>query len=87
MQEVTETPTLEPTAEPTATLTLTPTVTPTATPNYYVEMTTPGGEPARLVREITIGDYWIILLLFAVLVSMWSMWLIGRKAKRGDSRG
>lgn len=69
----TETPT------PTPTITLTPSETPTATPNVYVEMTVePSGEYARVGREMSIADYWIILLLVAILVSLWSMYMIER---------
>jgi len=71
MPETTETP------EPT--ITLTPSPTPTATPNYYVEVTAePSGVPARIGREMSIGDYWIILLLFAILLSMWLMYVANR---------
>lgn len=85
MQEVTVTPTIEPTATPTATVTPTPTFTPVPTLNYYVEMVTPDGEPARLAREISMGEYLTILLLLAILVSMWSMFLSNKRAaaKRG----
>lgn len=62
----------EPTPEVTATMTPVPTL------NYYVEMTTPDGEPARMVREVSTGDYLVILLLFALLVSIWLMWFLDR---------
>lgn len=62
----TETPT------PTATPTETPTPTPTL--NYYVELETPGGEAARVSREINVADLTMILLLLAILVSVWLMY-------------
>lgn len=73
----TETPTPTATLEPT--LTLTPTNTPTPTPNFYVEMTAePSGLPARVGREMSIADYSVILLLVAILVSLWAMYIIDR---------
>lgn len=63
---------------PEPTLTLTPADTATPTPDVYVMMTTPGGNDARMVREISSGDYLIILLLFAILVSIWVMYALNR---------
>jgi hypothetical protein len=60
-----ETPTATPTETPTPTATFTP------TPDYYIELVTPGGEPARVSREMSIADYWIVMLLIAILISMW----------------
>lgn len=75
MPETTET--VEPTITPT------PTATPTATPNYYVEVTVePSGAPARVGREMSVADYWIILLLFAILFSMWLMYVAYRLKER-----
>lgn len=60
----------------------TPTVAPscTATPpsSYYLEFTTPNGEPARVVREMRVADYPIILLLVGLLVSIWAIYLVRR---------
>ena len=67
---ITDTPT------PTATPTETPTATPT--PNFYIEVTTPAGEPARIERAVSGGDLVIIVLLFALLISIWGMYLSDR---------
>jgi len=70
---------------PTPTTTATaPTVTPTATPtpNYYVELVTPGGEPARLVRETRPAQLMTNILLFALLVSSWLMYIVNRLGKQ-----
>jgi hypothetical protein len=73
----TETPT--PTFTPEPTLTLTPSATPTATPNFYIEMTMEvEGDYARVSRDVSIADYWIILLLIAILLSMWVMYIATR---------
>lgn len=73
----TETPTPTPTWTPT--LTLTPTNTPTPTPNIYFEMTAePSGLPARVAREMSPSDYTQILLLFAILVSLWIFFIVHR---------
>jgi hypothetical protein len=73
----TETPTPTETLEPT--LTLTPTNTPTPTPNFYWEMTAePSGLPARVAREMSPADYTQILLLVAILVSLWIFYIVGR---------
>lgn len=63
------------TPTPTDTPTPTPTPTPTATANYYLEMLTPAGEGARVDRTLRLDEFTIILLLFAVLVSIWLMYL------------
>ncbi len=63
------------TPTPTETPTLTPTATATATPQYFVEVTTEAGEPARIMREVYPADLLIIVLLFAILVSMWLMYI------------
>lgn len=71
MPETTETPVPTETATPTATY--------TPTPNYYVELTAePSGVPVRIAREVSVADYWIILLLFAILVSLWLMYFANR---------
>lgn len=69
----TETPT--PTLTLTPTQTSTPTATFTPTLDYYVEMTTEAGEPARLLREVTVADTTSITLQAAILLSIWVMWL------------
>ncbi len=67
--ETTETPTPVPSETPTPTATYTPTA------NYYVEMTAePSGVPVRVAREVSVADYWMILLLTAILLSMWLMY-------------
>lgn len=79
--------TATPTPTETPTLTPTPTETFTPTPDYFIEMVTPAGEPARISREISIADYWIIMLLIAILISMWIMHFsnrLGQKKKGGD---
>lgn len=79
--EPTETPTPPPTE------TLTPTATYTPTPNYYWEGTAePSGVPVRVVREISASDYTIALLLFAILVSLWVMWLVTRLTSQKGGR-
>jgi hypothetical protein len=65
---------------PTETPTPTPTYTPT--PNFFIEMVTPGGEAARLERTVTVADYAVILLLLAILISLWSMYVMN--LLRGD---
>lgn len=72
METETPTPTSTPTDTPTPTATFTP------TPNYYVELTTPAGEPARIAREVSIADVVTIFLLFALLVSIWGMYFSNR---------
>ena len=54
------------------------TMTPTPTLDYYVEMTTPGGAPAHVEVGTSVADYWIILLLFAILFSIWLMYILNR---------
>lgn len=71
------------TETPTPTVTFTPTPTLTPTPDFYVTLTTPDGNPARIAREMSVADMWLILLLTAILLSMWLMWLINR-AKGGN---
>lgn len=72
---MTDTPTPTPTATP----------TPAPTPNYYVELTTPYGQGARIVREVTVSEFTIILLLLALLISIWVMYLSRRlKGGRGE---
>lgn len=75
----TETPTetLEPTITPTPTETFTP------TPNVWVEMTAePSGLSARIGREATIVDYSILLVLIAILVSIWAMYFAQRLRRK-----
>lgn len=68
------------TATPTPTETATPTATPTPspTPNLYIAMTTPAGEGAYALREVRVTEIVIILLLVALLVSIWGMYLSER---------
>ncbi len=75
----------ETTETPTPTLTLTPSATPTATPDYYVEVTTEAGYPGRVSRDVSVADLWIIVLLIAVLVSMWLMFIVLRLGKGGSA--
>lgn len=77
----TETPTPTATLEPT--ITPTPTETATPTPDYWVEMTAePSGAPARIGREATIVDYSVLLVLVAILVSMWAMYFADRLRRK-----
>lgn len=79
------TETFTPTATNTPTETPTPTATYTPTFVYWVELTTPAGDPARLVREVSTGDYLVILLLFAILLSLWVFWIADRL--KGGKKG
>jgi hypothetical protein len=63
----------------------TPSPTPTATPDYYVEMTTPQGDAARLSREVSIADLWMVGLLSAILFSQWLMHFADRFKEKGVS--
>jgi len=82
MQFDTETPTPTPTLTPT--ITPTPTLTPTPTPQYFYEATTEADSlPVRFERTVTMGDYAVILLLVAVLLSMWVMFLLIRLRPKG----
>lgn len=77
METETPTPTLTPSVTPTATATFTPTY------DYYIEATVEvTGQHVRIAREMSIADYWIIVLLVAILVSMWLMY-ITNKVERG----
>jgi len=60
----------------TPTPTITP--TPTATLNYYVELTTPGGEDARMVREAYVDELMTVALLIALIISIWLMYVVNR---------
>lgn len=73
---ITETPAPTDTPIPTATFTPSPTFTPTL--NFYIEVTTPAGEAARIERTVTIADYTQIVLLFAILISLWVMFIVQR---------
>lgn len=66
------------TEEPTSTATPIPTPTPTATPDFYILVQTPAGADARISREASVVDLWVLLLLFAILVSMWLMYILNR---------
>jgi hypothetical protein len=72
----TETPTPTPTETPT--ITPTATETPTPTLEIYIEVTTEAGLGARIAREVSVGDIWISVLLFAIFVSLWVMYLLTR---------
>lgn len=75
----TETPT--PTPTPTETATATATFTPTN--DYYIEATVEvTGQHARIAREMSIGDYWIIMILLAILISMWLMYIVTKVERR-----
>jgi hypothetical protein len=47
-------------------------------------MTTPEGAPARIAREGTIFDVVIVLMLFAIFLSMWAMWFNLRMRERSQ---
>lgn len=70
--------TATPTETSTPTATYTPSATPTATPNYYIEVTTPAGEPARIARQVSVADTVMLVLLFGILISLWLMYLVRR---------
>lgn len=73
----TETPTPTPTETPTPTATFTP------TPSFYIEVTLEPGIHARIARETSVADYGVILVLVAILISMWVMFLAYRLGGRG----
>lgn len=64
--------------ESTPEVTEVPSPEPTPTLNYYVELVTPAGEPARIERSISAGDLAIIFLLAVLLVSVWGMYVSHR---------
>lgn len=74
------------TATPTPTETLTPTPTYTPTLVYYTETALSEGNGARFAREVTAGDFTIVILLAAILFTLWGMmlyqWLRTWKAER-----
>jgi len=78
----TETATPTGTPLPSSTPTITPTPTPTPTPDYWVELITPGGEPARLVRETRPAQLMTNYLLFGLLISLWLMYIVDRLGKK-----
>lgn len=74
------------TATPTPTETLTPTPTYTPTLAYYTETALSDGQGARFDRTVTAGDFTIVLLLAAILFTLWGtllyQWLRSWKAER-----
>ena len=59
----------------------TPTSTPTETPtqlDFYIEMTTKGGEAARIERTVTAGDWMITVVLVIILASIWAQYVMDR---------
>lgn len=50
----------------------TPTITPTATPDWTLQLELSSGQPARVVYEVTTGDYVVGILAFvqAVLLAL-----------------
>lgn len=62
----------------TPTITPTPSATPTATPDYYVALTTPAGEDARMVREAYPDELMTVALLIALIVSVWLIFIVNR---------
>jgi hypothetical protein len=76
------------TETPIPSLTPTPseTPTPTATLAYYAETTLSEGQGARFERTVTAGDFTIVVLLAALLFTLWGMmlyqWLRSWKAER-----
>jgi len=80
METETPTPTTTPTPDPTETAT----ATFTATNDYYIESTLEvSGESARVAREMSMGDYWVIMVLTAILASMWLMYIANRIREKG----
>lgn len=80
-----ETETATPTTTPTPTVTPTETATATPTPNLYIESTMEvSGEYARIAREMSMGDYWQIMLMTALLVSIWLMYIVWRIEKGNE---
>ncbi|MCK6581291.1 MAG: hypothetical protein L6Q98_24640 [Anaerolineae bacterium] len=63
------------TATPTPTATFTPSSTPTATPDFYTVSPLEDGSGAALSHTVSLGEYAAILLLLALLVSIWMMYL------------
>ncbi len=60
---------------------ITPEATLAATPDFYIELVTPSGEPARIERLMTAGDLAIVFLLIVLLVSVWGFYLSPRGGK------
>jgi hypothetical protein len=81
-----ETETPIPSLTPTPSETPTPTATLTPTLAYYAETTLSEGQGARFERTVTAGDFTIVVLLAALLFTLWGMmlyqWLRSWKAER-----
>jgi hypothetical protein len=81
-----ETETPLPSLTPTPSETPTPTATFTPTLVYVVETTFSEGQGARFERVVTAGDFTIVILLAALLFTLWGMmlyqWLRTWKAER-----
>jgi hypothetical protein len=63
---------------------ITPEATAAATPNFYITVTTPSGEPARIERMMTAGDLAIVFLLIVLIVSVWGFYLSPRLGGKRD---
>jgi len=63
---------MESTEEATTEATEAPTV------DYWIEVTTPAGEPARIAREASIVDLMVVVLLLSIVLSMWAMYSMER---------
>jgi len=74
------------TETPTPSVTPTPSETPTPTLEFYSEMVLSEGSGARFERTVTAGDYTVVVLLAAILFTMWGyilyQWLRHWKAER-----
>jgi hypothetical protein len=79
--KMTDTPTPTPTETPSGTPEATSEATPTV--DYSIIVTADDGLPARVVREASTADIYIVLLLIAILASMWLMWIVNRLTERG----
>lgn len=81
-----ETETPLPSLTPTPSETPTPTATYTPTLAFYAETVLSEGQGARFERTVTTGDYTIVILLAAILFTMWGhmlyTWLRHWKAER-----
>jgi hypothetical protein len=65
-----------PTETPTLTLTNTPTLTPTPTPNPYIVTTLENGQAVRYAFIARPGDFIKVPLQIALLISVWSIFLL-----------
>lgn len=87
LETCTPTPTLTPSETPTPTITPTPSNTPTPTPDLYLVWTLPAptpegteeaapGQAVAVVYTVTAGETMNAVLLFAIFVSLWVIFLI-----------